>query len=289
MKIIITGAGGFVGKELARFFAADHQVTALNHQALDITDREAVKPFVKETQPDLVINCAVLGVDVCEADPILAEAVNVAGPKFLAEAVAEIDAEIMHLSTNYVFDGDRELGAYYTIHDAALPVNKYGETKLAGEQAVIEVAPKSYVVRTSWVFGAGKENFFSNAVHSLAEKKRLRAVNDLWASVTYVPDLVARIQEILAHRRYGTYHVVNSGFCSHYDFAMELARRLNLESEAMIEAVSDAGAKRLAPRPRNTPMRCLVSEEIGLRPMRTWQATLSDFLTETIAIKQESE
>jgi dTDP-4-dehydrorhamnose reductase len=279
MKIIITGAGGFVGKELARFFAADHQVTALNHQALDITDREAVKRVVSEARPDLVINCAVLGVDVCEADPALAEAVNVTGPKFLAEAVAEIDAEIMHLSTNYVFDGDRELGAYYTIRDEALPINKYGETKLAGERAVIEAAPKSHIVRTSWVFGAGKENFFSNAARSLAEKKRVRAVNDLWASVTYVPDLIARIQEILARRHYATYHVVNSGFCSHYDFAMELARRLNLDSEALIEGVSDAEAKRLAPRPRNTPMRCLASEELGLSPVRHWQAAVSDFLS----------
>jgi len=283
MKIIITGAGGFVGKELAGFFAADHQVTALNHQALNITDREAVKGFIKQARPDLVINCAVLGVDVCEADPTLAEAVNVAGPKFLAEAAAEIDAEIMHLSTNYVFDGDRELGEYYTISDEALPINKYGETKLSGEQAVIAAAPKSYIVRTSWVFGAGKENFFRNAARALAEKKPARAVNDLWASVTYVPDLVARIQEILARRHYATYQVVNDGFCSHYDFAAELARRLNLakpESEGLIAGVSDAEAKRLARRPRNTPMRCLASEALGLAPMRDWRETLPDFLSQ---------
>lgn len=283
MKIIITGAGGFVGKEFARFFAADHQVSALNHQALDITDREAVKDFINRARPDLVINCAVLGVDVCEADPTLAEAVNVAGPKFLAEAVAEIDAEIMHLSTNYVFDGDRELGAFYTINDEALPINKYGETKLAGERAVIEAAPKSYIVRTSWVFGVGKDNFFSTAARALAAGKPVRAVNDLWASVTYVPDLVSRINEILAEGRYATYQVVNGDFCSHYDFAVELARHLNLaapESDALIEAVSDAEAKRLARRPRNTPMLCLASEALGLPPMRDWRETLPDFLSQ---------
>jgi len=100
MKIIITGAGGFIGKELARFFSDEHQVTALSHQALDITDQQAVRRFVSGARPDLVINCAVLGVDVCEADPALAQAVNVAGPRHLAEAVAAIDAEIMHLGTN---------------------------------------------------------------------------------------------------------------------------------------------------------------------------------------------
>ncbi len=175
MKLIITGAGGFVGKELACVFAADHQVIALTHSALDITNREAVNHYIQESQPDLVINCAVLGVDVCEADPAKAEAVNVTGPKFLAEAVAELDAEIMHLSTNYVFDGHRELGAFYTIDDEALPINIYGETKLAGEQAVLAAAPKSYVVRTSWVFGASKENFFSQAVRALAASRPVQA------------------------------------------------------------------------------------------------------------------
>ncbi len=278
MNIIITGAGGFVGQELARFFAADHRVTALTHAALDITNRETVMDFIHQARPDVVINCAVLGVDVCEADPALAEAVNVRGPRLLAEAVAEIDAEIMHLSTNYVFDGERELGAFYTAADEALPINKYGETKLAGERAVIAAAPKSYVVRTSWVFGTGKENFFSNAARSLAAGKPVRAVNDLWASVTYVSDLAARVSELLSLQRYGTFQVVNDGVCSHYEFAQELARSLNLDGDVLIEGLSDAAAKRLARRPRNTPMRCLMSEAIGLAPMRSWRAVLPQFL-----------
>ena len=213
-------------------------------------------------------------------NPALAEAVNVRGPRLLAEAVAEIDAEIMHLSTNYVFDGERELGAFYTADDEALPINNYGETKLAGEQAVIASAPKSYIVRTSWVFGAGKENFFSNAARSLAAGKPVRAVNDLWASVTYVSDLAARVSELLSLRRYGTFQVVNGGVCSHYEFAQELARSLNVDGDALIESISDAEAKRLARRPRNTPMRCLMSEELGLAPMQPWQAVLPQFLSD---------
>lgn len=281
MKIIITGAGGFVGRELAGFLAANHQVTALNHQLLDITNREAVHHCIKQSQPDLVINCAVLGVDVCEADPALAEAVNVSGPKFLAEAAAEIDAEILHVSTNYVFDGNREPDLYYTINDAALPINVYGETKLAGELAVIDAAPKSYIVRTSWVFGSGKDNFFSTAVRALRDRKPARAVNDIWASVTHVSDLAKRINEIIARRHYATYHVVNGGCCSHYEFAVEAASALKLtgeESDARIESVSESQSRRLAARPRYTPMRCLVSEELGLAPMRHWHAALSDFL-----------
>jgi dTDP-4-dehydrorhamnose reductase len=282
MKIIITGAGGFIGKRLARFFSPHHDVLALTHQALDITDNHTVRRLITDLRPDLVINCVVLGVDECEADPSLASSVNAAGPQYLAEAVAEIDAEIMHISTNYVFDGNLEAGSFYTIRDAALPINKYGETKLAGEIAVRQAAPKSYIVRTSWVFGQGKkDNFFSLAARALIERKRLRAVTDVRASVTFVDDLVVRIDEILAFHRYETYHVVNDGACSYYDFAWEAARELKLTSAEigdLIEAVSESEMQRKAARPRYTPMRCLVSEELGLPALRHWRAALSQYL-----------
>jgi dTDP-4-dehydrorhamnose reductase len=282
MKIIITGAGGFVGKELTQYFSAKHEILPLAHQALDITDGHTVRRSITDLRPDLIINCAVLGVDDCEANPSTAHAINTAGPQYLAEAAAECDAEIMHLSTNYVFDGDLEAGSFYTIRDAALPINKYGETKLAGEIAVRQAAPKSYIVRTSWVFGQGKKNnFFSLAARSLIEKRRLRAVTNIWASVTFVDDLVARIDEILAFHRYETYHIVNDGACSYYDFAREAARELKLTSAEigdLIEAVRESEMQRRAPRPRYTPMRCLVSEELGLPALRHWRAALSQYL-----------
>jgi dTDP-4-dehydrorhamnose reductase len=282
MKIVITGAGGFIGKELARFFSAHHHVLPLTHQALDITDNQAVRRLIADVRPHLIINCVVLGVDECEANPSLAYSVNAAGPRYLAEAAAECGAEIMHLSTNYVFDGNLEAGSFYTIRDAALPINKYGETKLAGEAAVREAAPKSYIVRTSWVFGQGKkDNFFSLAAHALIERRRLRAVTDIWASVTYIADLVARVDEILAFHRYETYHVVNDGACSYYDFACEAARELKLtgaELSDLIEAATESEMQRKAPRPRYTPMRCLVSEELGLPALRQWRAALPQYL-----------
>jgi len=152
MKIAITGAGGFVGRELTRFFSARHRVLALTRHSLDITDCHAVRSMITDVRPDLIINCAVLGVDDCEANPSMAHAVNVAGPQCLAEAAAEIDAEILHFSANYVFDGKREAGSFYTNRDMALPINKYGLTKLAGEHAVRMSAPKSYIIRASYTF-----------------------------------------------------------------------------------------------------------------------------------------
>src|SRR5262245_15225339 len=282
MKIAITGAGGFVGKELRRFFSARHHVLALTRQSLDITDGYAVRRMITDIRPDLIINCAVLGVDDCEANPSMGHSVNVAGPRCLAEAAAEIDAEILHFSTNYVFDGKRASGSFYTKRDATLPINKYGETKLAGEFAVRMTAPKSYIIRTSWVFGAGKEdNFFGLAARALTERKRLRAVTDVRASVTYVADLVTRIDEILAFHRYDTYHIVNDGACSYYEFALEVARHLGMSSaeiDSLIEAVTESELRRNTSRPRYTPMRCLVSEELGFPALRCWRTALSQYL-----------
>jgi dTDP-4-dehydrorhamnose reductase len=283
MKIVITGAGGFVGKKLTLFFRARHQVLALTRHSLDITDGHAVRRMIIDAGPDLIINCVVSGVDDCEANPSMAHAVNVVGPQYLSEAAAEIDAEILHFSTNYVFDGKREAGSFYTNRDAPLPINKYGETKLAGELVVRTAAPKSYIVRTSWVFGPGKEdNFFGLAARALMERKRLRAVTDVRASVTYVDDLVTRIDEILAFHRYETYHVVNGGDCSYYEFALEVARELMMSSaeiDSLIEAVTESDMLRNTSRPHHTPMRCLVSEELGLPALRCWRRALSQYLS----------
>jgi len=281
MKIAITGAGGLVGSALAHQLAAGHEVLALKHRDLDITDREAVRHWTLSERPSLVINCAVLNVDECERDPALAQAVNAAGPQALAEAVAEIDAEVAHFSTNYVFDGASEGRAPYTVQAEPRPINVYGRTKLAGERAVCAASPRSFIIRTSWVFGPGKENFLSTAHRHLRAGNRIRAVADVWASATYVVDLVARTTEILARRRYGTYHVVNGGVCSYLEFALEAARLAGLsgaEAERLIEVVNEAEMHRLAPRPRYTPMRCLISEALGLAPMREWRAALADYV-----------
>ena len=281
MKIAITGAGGLVGAALVQHFGKQHQVLALKHHDLDITNRQTVRQLILEERPALVINCAVLGVDECERDPSLAWAVNVTGPETLAEATAEIKAEFMHISTNYVFDGQREEGSFYTIEDDPSPINIYGRTKLAGEQAVQAASPYSFIVRTSWVFGPGKQSFFSTAHRHLMAAKRVRAVTDVKASATYVADFAARVDEILAHHHYAAYHIVNGGVCSYYEFALEAGRAAGVADSAsrqLIEAVSEAEMERLAPRPRYTPLRCLVSEELGFAPMRSWRAALIDYV-----------
>lgn len=282
MKILITGAGGFVGAAITQHLAAQHALRAFDRHALDITDRAAVNEAVRSQQPDLLINCAVLGVDACELNPSRAQAVNVDGPQTLAEAGAAVGAEILHFSTNYVFGGgDNDEGKIYTAADAPRPVNVYGATKLAGERAVRAAAARSYIVRTSWVFGATAKNFLSTVPQQLRARQRLRAITDSWASATYVNDLLSRVDEILARQCYGVYHVVNDGVCSYYEFALEAARAVGLttaQTERLIERATEEAAARPAPRPRFTPMICLLSAELGLPPLRSWQVALREFI-----------
>jgi dTDP-4-dehydrorhamnose reductase len=283
MKILITGAAGLVGSHLARRLANEHQVLALQHAALDITNPKLVRRTVIDAKPALIMNCAVLQVDESERDLAKAQAVNVDGPRYLAEAASEVGAEIVHFSTQYAFAGEPlERVPYYTIDDEPKPVNVYGRTKVAGEAAMRAACARSYIVRTSWVYGSGKNSFLCDVHHDLRAGKTVRAIDDIWSSTTYVADLIDRVMTIRGLGRYGTYHVVNGGACSYYEFAFEAGRLLGLaraQIDSLIEIAHEREMKRIAARPRYTPMRCLLSEDLGLPPMRDWRPALRDYVS----------
>lgn len=281
MKILVTGAAGLVGRHLAHTLARDHDVLALKRSDLDISDRDAVHRYVSAVKPSLIVNCAVIQVDESEQNPPKAQAVNVEGPRFLAAAASRLDAEMVHFSSQYAFDGEPVGRPPYTIEDEPRPVNVYGRTKVASEEAVGDACARSYIIRTSWVFGSGKNSFLCTVHSDLHSGERVRAIVDIWSSTTYVDDLVHRMLQILAMRRYGTYHVVNEGLCSYYEFALEAGRLVQLNREQLdrlIEIVHAGDMKRIAVRPRYTPMRCLLSEQLGLSPMRDWRAALADYV-----------
>lgn len=281
MKILVTGAAGLVGSHLAHTLARDHDVLPLKRGDLDISDRDAVNGYVSAVKPSLIVNCAVIQVDESEQNPPKAQSVNVEGPRFLAAAASRLDAELVHFSSQYAFDGEPVGRPPYTIEDEPRPVNVYGRTKVASEEAVRDACARSYIIRTSWVYGSGKNSFLCTVHSDLHSGKRVRAIVDIWSSTTYVDDLVLRMLQILATRRYGTYHIVNEGLCSYYEFALEAGRLVKLNREQLdrlIEIVHESDMKRIAARPRYTPMRCLLSEQLGLSPMRDWRAALADYV-----------
>ena len=283
MKILIVGAGGLVGNALSQRLAGSHDIVALRHLQLDVTDAAAVHTKVSNTRPDLILNCAALGVDASEVDPRNAQAVNVTGAQNIAGAANGHGATLVHFSTNYVFDGTLPRGRFYTADDKANPPNVYGRTKLDGERAVKSGCERYFIVRTSWVFGRGKPSFFGTLPKLLVERRPVRAIRDMWANATYVNDLVDRVMEIVARGRFATYHVVDSGVCSYYDFALETARVVGLSPAQVakqVEPVSMAEMNFSATRPRHTPMSCKASLALGLTPLREWRAALPDYVTE---------
>ena len=281
MKVLITGAGGLVGSQLARRLGGEHELVALTHSELDITDQDVAHRIVRDARPAVIFNCAVLQVDESERDPARAQAINADGPRFLAEAAAETGAEIVQFSTQYAFAGEPIGRAPYTIEDEPEPVNVYGRTKVAGENAVRNACARSYIVRTSWIFGSGKTSFLCSVHSDLKTGKKVRSIDDIWSSTTYVEDLIDRCMKIIHTRHYATYHVVNAGVCNYYEFALAAGYYLGLSRNAidpLIEISHERDMKRIVARPRYTPLRCSESERLGLTPMRDWRDALAVYV-----------
>ncbi|MBM4264105.1 MAG: sugar nucleotide-binding protein [Deltaproteobacteria bacterium] len=281
MKILVTGAAALVGGYFTARAAREYDVVALKRSDLDITDRDAVHRCVRAERPGLIVNCAVIQVDESQENPTKAHAVNVEGPRFLARAANELGAEIIHFSTQYAFDGEPLDRPFYTINDQPNPVNNYGKFKVTGEAAVREACARSYIIRTSWVYGRGKNSFLCTVRDDLRSGKRVRAIDDIWSSTTYAADLVDRVLAIRSKQTYGTFHVVNEGVCTYYEYALEAGKLAGLsraQIDALIDVTHERDMQRVAVRPRYTPMRCILSEQIGLPPMRDWQAALLEYV-----------
>lgn len=279
---LITGAGGLLGRCMSEhLFASNWQVIALNHQQLNIADEDDVRRNIEEARPHVVINCAATtDVDRCEREPDWAYAVNERGARFLARACREFNAQFVHVSTDYVFDGEKE--GFYTQEDEPNPLSIYAKSKLAGEIAANEELEKAYIIRTSWVFGVDGKNFGSRVFDYAKSGAKLKGVIDQTSIATYAPDLASRIEEIIGIGTHGLYQITNTGVMSWYDFA-KLALELAGMSAVEIEPCTRADLNQLAPRPHNSAMRCLLSEKLGLAPLRPWREALADFVREQLS------
>jgi dTDP-4-dehydrorhamnose reductase len=274
---LITGAGGLLGRVMAgHLTSSGWRVTALKHPELDITREDDVRRAVASAGPDLVINCvATADVDRCETEPDTAFAVNESGPRFLARACRASGAEMVHVSTDYVFDGSKP--GFYTQEDEPRPQSVYGKSKLAGEFAVREEAERFYIIRTSWLFGVGGKSFGSRVIEYAREGVPIRGVADQTSIPTYAPDACARIEEIIRRGAHGLYHVTSTGAATWYEFA-RLALELAGMGDVEVTPIKRADLKQLAPRPHNSAMRCLVAQKVGFEPMRHWRDALPEFV-----------
>lgn len=270
MKILITGAGGQLGLELASLLPErDHQVTALSRRELDIADPGSVSDALEEYAPDLVVNAAAYtNVDGCETETETAYAVNALGPRNLAQGCERRGCELLHVSTNYVFDGENDRP--YEPFDPPNPMSAYGRSKLAGEEYVRDLSSRWYVVRSAGVYGRG-HNFVRTMLRVGGERDALKVKDDEFISPTYARDLAEGIAGIVEDGLYGMYHVTNAGSCSWYEFARKIFELAGVEVE--VWPIPSSEYPLPAARPANG-----VLSNLGGPKLRHWRDALAGYL-----------
>jgi dTDP-4-dehydrorhamnose reductase len=270
VRVLVAGSNGQLGLELAELLPErGHEVASLSRRDLDITDAGAVDGAMGEHAPEVVINTAAFtNVDLCETETEAAYAVNALGPRNLARACERRGASLLHVSTNYVFDGRQERP--YEPFDAARPISAYGRTKLAGEEHVMRLTNRWTIVRTAGVYGRG-HNFVRTMLRVAAERDVLKVKDDEFVSPTNARDLAEGIIRIIETEGYGLYHLTNAGSCSWYEFTREIFRLKNVGTQLVPIPGSEY------PLPAARPANGVLSS-LGSPALRPWPVALADYL-----------
>jgi dTDP-4-dehydrorhamnose reductase len=280
MKLLVTGAAGMLGHDVLRAGErAGHELVPIDLPDLDIVDERAVSAFFERERPEGTINCAAwTDVDGAETQRELAHAVNATGAGNLARAAAEIGTSLLHISTDYVFDGTAPLDdggcpRPYVESDPTGPRSVYGQTKLDGERQVLDASPRHTVVRTAWLYGVDGRNFVDTMLRLADEREAVQVVDDQIGSPTWSGHLAPAILGLLEREVRGIVHLTGAGAVSWNGFAREIFRQA--EVECRVEPASSEQMARPAPRPAYS---VLESEREDVLPMPPWQDGLAGYI-----------
>lgn len=283
-RILLTGANGQVGWELRRSLSTLGAVTALDSGAMDLADPDAIRRVVAELKPRVIVNpAAYTAVDRAESEPDLARAVNAVAPGVLAQEAAKLGALLVHYSTDYVFAGGGDTP--WREDDATGPLNVYGATKLAGEQAIQAHCPRHLIFRTSWVYGARGGNFLLTMRRLMRERPELKIVADQIGAPTWCRSLADATAQVLAQvdspfrgadkpEPWGVYHMTNAGATSWHGFAQAILALDPLQQAPVLHPIPSSGYPTPAPRPLNSRLDNAKLERVfGLR-LPDWRQAL---------------
>lgn len=288
MRILLTGAAGMLAHDVRRVSErAGHELILVDLPELDITDEPAVIAFYERERPEATINCAAwTDVDGAESKREAAQAVNAQGAGNLGRAAASIDSPLLHISTDYVFDGKPPLDLAgrprpYVESDATGPRSVYGETKLAGERQVLAASPDHTAVRTAWLYGIDGPNFVATMLRLAGEREAVQVVDDQIGSPTWSGHLAPAILGLLERQVSGLVHLTGTGSVSWNGFAKEIFRQAELDCR--VEAATSAEMARPAPRPAWSAME---SEREDVLPMPDWRDGLAGYLAARIGVNR---
>ncbi len=275
MRILITGAAGMLGLDVQRAAEQEgHETVPLTRSQLDVTDSAAVADAVGGADADVVINCAAwTNVDGAESEPEQAAAVNGAGAGNLAAAAAAAGAWLVHISTDYVFDGDK--ASPYVESDPVAPVSAYGRSKLDGERAVAAAAPGRHtIVRSAWLFGAGGRCFPKTILRAASQRPELTVVSDQIGCPTFTGHLATALVTVAAQRTPGVLHVAGGGRCSWHEFAAAIVAAAGVDCPVRPIPTSEY------PLPARRPANSVLVSERGAPVLPDWRAGLEQFMSE---------
>jgi dTDP-4-dehydrorhamnose reductase len=276
MKILITGADGALGTDMQQLLQKEGIIfMATDIKQLDITDYKKTNEFLLNYRPTVILHFAALSdVDGCETESDLALRVNAMGTLGLATIARKIDAKMLYVSTNYVFEGTQEQ-PYYE-YSPPKPVNQYGRTKLLGEHYVRDICSRYYIVRTSWLFGTKSKTFVSKFITSAQKPASIHVICDQFASFTYTVDLAEAILALIKTDNFGIYHLVNRGIGSWLDFALRAKDIMKFKTA--LNPITTEELNLAACRPRYTPLGSRNYSFLFDRTMRTWKNALAAFI-----------
>lgn len=250
MKVLVTGANGQLGYDVVRELQKQNiECYGATRKDFDLIDFEATEKFIAHYMPDVVIHCAAYtAVDKAEDEQGLCYLVNASATENIAEICKKINAKMLYISTDYVFDGTKD--GFYEVDDKPNPINVYGKTKLLGEQAVQRILDKYFIVRISWVFGEHGNNFVKTMLRLGKEYKEINVVADQYGSPTYTADLALLLVEMIRTEKYGVYHVTNEGVCTWAEFAEEIFKIAGMNVK--VNHITTAEYPTRAKRPMNS-------------------------------------
>ncbi len=285
MKIAVIGAAGQLGMDIGRAFEENgDQVHRLGHGDIEIASRESVHDTLSEIAPDVIVNTAAFHqVEQCEDDPAKAFAVNAGGARNLATSASDLNALVIHLSTDYVFDGDK--GTPYVERDLPQPLNVYGNSKLAGEYFVRSTSPRHFVVRTSALYGIspcrakGGLNFVELMRKLARDESEIKVVDGELITPTATAELAKQIVKLSRWDEYGLYHATAEGSCSWYEFAKEIFHLTGTEARLKVASATDFSSK--VRRPKYSVLENAGLKYAGINVFRSWQDGLKEYLATT--------
>jgi len=276
--ILVTGANGQLGFDVVKELNKRNiECLGIGRADLDVTDSTVVDNYISNLKPECVIHCAAYtAVDKAEDEEEICSKVNVYGTENIAKACKKIDAKILYISTDYVFDGQGD--APFEINGNIKPLSVYGKTKFEGELKVKEILDKYFIVRISWVFGVNGNNFIKTMIRLGKEKESLNVVCDQIGSPTYTFDLAPLLCNMAVSEKYGVYHATNEGFCSWSEFATEIMKKANLK--CVINPIPTSEYPTKAVRPFNSRLSKKSLVDGGFKLLPSWEDALDRYLIE---------